>query len=214
MTPIVDEAEKSLKRERLIAAAAQVFAAKGYRKATMDEIARLAGTAKGTVYLYFKDKESLFYAVFEWLASASFENSTVIERNDLSAAQRLLALAEATVVFMTEHREMFPLTLEVWAAAGSTDSRERFATAMKDLYATYRLLIAEIIQNGQQRGELRSDLNAQALGSLLAGAVDGLLLQSWFDPDLNPLPLLRDFFDPLIRGMLTQPTETEPKEIN
>jgi len=201
MSPKTADSQKERKRQHYVASAAQVFAARGYHYATMDEIARLAGTAKGTLYLYFKDKESLFYAVFEWLTSMSFERSTAIERDTMPAPQRLRALADDATRFLAEHREMFPLTLEVWAAGGGTDSRERFAGALREMYARYRALIAHIIQTGQRQGELRADLDADALGAMLTGAVDGLLLQCWFDPSLDPEPLLDAFFEPLIRGM-------------
>jgi AcrR family transcriptional regulator len=201
MAPKHADADKELKRERLVTAAAQVFAARGYRNATMDEIAQAAGTAKGTLYLYFKDKEALFYAVFEWLTTQTLARDSTVSREEAPALQRLYALAEAAARFMAENREWFPLTLEVWAAAGSTESRERFATALREMYAQYRVVIADIIRTGQQRGELRADLDADALAAVLIGAMDGLLLQCWFDSSLDPLPLLQGFFEPLLRGM-------------
>jgi AcrR family transcriptional regulator len=201
MSPRISDTGKVLKRERLVAAAAQVFATRGYRNATMDEIAQAAGTAKGTLYLYFEDKEALFYAVFEWLTSQMLARDSAASREDAPAPERLYALAESAAEFMAENREWFPLTLEVWAAGGSTDSRERFATALREMYGQYRAAIAKIIRTGQKRGELRTDLDADALGAVLTGAMDGLLLQCWFDPSLDPLPLLQGFFDPLLRGM-------------
>ncbi|MEJ2381680.1 MAG: TetR/AcrR family transcriptional regulator [Gammaproteobacteria bacterium] len=201
MAPKRGDADKELKRERLVTAAAQVFAARGYRNATMDEIAQAAGTAKGTLYLYFKDKEALFYAAFEWLTAQTLGHYSGADNEEASASARLYALAEAAARFMAENREWFPLTLEVWAAGGSTQSRERFATALREMYAQYRAVIAAIIRTGQNRGELRADLDADALGAVLTGAMDGLLLQCWFDASLDPLPLLQGLFDPLLRGM-------------
>jgi AcrR family transcriptional regulator len=195
------DTDRELKRERLVTAAAQVFATRGYRNATMDEIAQAGGTAKGTLYLYFKDKEALFYAVFQWLTAQMLDRDSQFRSGDASASQRLRALAEAAAHFMDENRAWFPLTLEVWAAAGSTDSRQRFAIALREMYAQYRVVIADIIRTGQECGELRADLDADALGAVLTGAMDGLLLQCWFDPSLDPLPLLRGFFDPLLCGM-------------
>lgn len=203
------EAEKELKRERLVVAAAQVFATRGYRNATVDEIAQVAGMAKGTVYLYVEDKESLFYAVFEWLTAQTLERSAAVNQEKLRASQRLRLLAEGATRFLAEHREWFPLTLEVWAAGGSASSPERFANALRNMYAQYRELIAGIVRTGQARGELRADLDAEALGAVLTGALDGLLLQCWFDPTLNPLPLIEAFFVPLLRGMrIADPGET------
>lgn len=201
MTPKLSDTEKKIKREQLVAAAAQVFAARGYRNATVDEIAQLAGMAKGTVYLYVKDKESLFYAVFEWLTAQTLARSTAVDRSAMPAPERLQAMAEDIAQFVGEHREWFPLTLEVWAAGDSTDSRERFATALREMYAQYRASIADVVRTGQARSELRSGLDANALGAVLTGALDGLLLQCWFDPALDPLPLIRGFFEPLLRGM-------------
>ena len=204
MTPKHTDADKELKRERLVIAAAQIFATRGFRNATMEEIAQTAGTAKGTLYLYFQDKVALFYAVFEWLTAQTIERNSIVTREDAPAAQRLYALAEGAAQFMAENREWFPLTLEIWAAAGSEESRERFATALREMYAQYRVVIADIIRTGQKRGELRDELDADALGAVLIGAMDGLLLQCWFDSSLVPLPLLREFFVPLLRGMRTE----------
>src|SRR5438309_449369 len=51
------------KREAIIEAAMQLFTTKGYEPTTMAEVARKAGVAVGTVYLYFKNKSDLIYAV-------------------------------------------------------------------------------------------------------------------------------------------------------
>jgi AcrR family transcriptional regulator len=53
---------KARKRKRIVEAATEVFIKHGYRKANVDEIAELAGVAKGTIYLYFKNKSELLLA--------------------------------------------------------------------------------------------------------------------------------------------------------
>jgi len=189
------------KRLELVESAAAAFAERGYRRTTIDEIARRAGIAKGTVYLYFKDKEDLFYASFEWFSQQSMADAGPALAAAGDTGSRLRALAEAAARFMTEHRQWYPLTLEVWAAAGSHDARQRFADAMREMYHGYRQATAAIIAAGQASGELRADLDANALGAMLTGAVDGLLLQCWFEPSLDPLPLIQGLFEPLLRGM-------------
>ncbi len=71
MRPAVDKAER---RSDLLRAARKVFASHGYHDAKVDDIATQAGVAKGTFYLYFKDKRSIFVelvdAVFARIASA------------------------------------------------------------------------------------------------------------------------------------------------
>ena len=124
-----------------------------------------------------------------------------VGRAEAPSAERLYALAEAAAQFVAENREWIPLTLEVWTAGASRKSRQRFATALREMYVQHRKVIADIVRTGQTRGELRRDLDPDALGAALIGAMDGLLLQCWFDPALDSLQLLQGFVDPLMRGM-------------
>jgi len=61
------------RQEGILAAAFAVFAAHGYEATRIDEVARRAGIAKGTIYLYFRDKEQLFRAVVRSLLQKRFD---------------------------------------------------------------------------------------------------------------------------------------------
>ena len=63
--------QKLHRQEEILAAAFEVFAAHGYEATRIDEVARQAGIAKGTIYLYFRDKERLFQAVVRNLSQKS-----------------------------------------------------------------------------------------------------------------------------------------------
>ncbi len=65
--------QKIQRQEQILTAAFEVFAAHGYAAARIDEVARLAGIAKGTIYLYFRDKEKLFQAVVRNLIPKRFD---------------------------------------------------------------------------------------------------------------------------------------------
>lgn len=196
-------------REALLQAAIAMFSERGYQGATMEEIARRAGVAKGTPYLHFTDKAELFYAVFErWVKEAVAASATALAQAT-SARERLAALGTSAIDYMEAHREWYPLSLEVWAASGTPALRERFAQALKNLYAGYRGVAEAIIRAGQHAGEFRADIDGEALAALLTGAVDGLLLQCWFDPDLDAGKMLQGFFDVLIRG-IDNPRKGDP----
>lgn len=192
------------RRDSLIQAAAQVFSERGYQGSTMDEIARRAGVAKGTPYLYFSDKADLFYAVFERWASEAMAGSEEALEAPQDAPSRLLALALGAVAYMESHREMFPLTMEVWAASNTPALRERFASALGGLYQAYRAAVADIVREGQARLEIRAEVDAEAVASLLTGAIDGLFLQCWFDPKLPAERFVRGFIATLIEGLAPQ----------
>lgn len=200
------EERRSDRRASIIQAAMTVFAAHGYQGATMDEIARQAGVAKGTPYLYFTDKAGLFYAVFETWTAEALEASEKSMSSARNASEALTAIAINASDFMEEHREWFPLTLEVWSASSSPALRDRFAIALDDLYARYRGAVSGIIRLGQESKEFRDDLDADALAATLTGAIDGLFLQCWFDPTLDSKRLLKGLFDALMRG-ITRPSK-------
>ena len=65
--------QKMQRQEEILAAAFHVFAAHGYEATRIDEVARQAGIAKGTIYLYFRDKEQLFRAVVRSLVQKRFD---------------------------------------------------------------------------------------------------------------------------------------------
>lgn len=191
----------SSRRDSLILAAAQVFSERGYQGATMEEIARRAGVAKGTSYLHFEDKADLFYAVFEKWAQEAMAGAEGPVAAAPDAAGRLKALALSAGDYMASHREMMPLSLEVWAASNSPGLRDRFAQALGGLYAGYRRAVCGLIQEGQAVGEFRQEIDPEAVASLLTGAIDGLFLQCWFEPGLEAHRYVEGFFDALLKGL-------------
>jgi AcrR family transcriptional regulator len=65
LEPLTPERRRQQTREHLLAAAAEVFAARGFHGASLDEVAAVAGFTKGAVYSNFKNKEDLFLALFK-----------------------------------------------------------------------------------------------------------------------------------------------------
>ncbi len=193
--------DKKAKREQLTAAAVEVFARKGFQGASMEDVAEQAGVSKGSLYGYFKNKEDLFYATFEWFYERTMAEGMVALQQAPTARDKLLTLGRQTVTSLTENIELYPLTLECWAAAGSGEGRARFGQAMRSLYDQYRQLVESIMRLGQGYGEFRQDLDVPALASSLVGALDGLMLQLWLNPDLDAGRYFENFMAVLFQGM-------------
>jgi len=70
LKPTPRQQQKQHRQEAILAAAFEVFAAHGYEATRIDEVAQRAGIAKGTIYLYFRDKDRLFQAVVRNLIPA------------------------------------------------------------------------------------------------------------------------------------------------
>ena len=194
--------QKIEKRNQIIEAAARVFALKGYAGAAVADIAIQADIGKGTVYEYFDSKEDLFFAVFEWFQKKTEKAATVgISSLGGSAADRLKALNDSLMGLWDEIKDAFVLVMEFWAASSSTQMRQRFKSAFKQLYDNYRHLVSDLIREGIKSGQFRSDIKPEAVAAALVGTWDALFLQAWFDSSFDPAATANDFLDTVLRGL-------------
>jgi AcrR family transcriptional regulator len=194
------------KQQRIIEAAAQVFAQKSYAGAAVADIAVQAAVGKGTVYEYFDSKEDLFFAVFEWFMEKTGAAALVsISALGGSAAQRLNALSAAIMGMWDDIRDGFTLTMEFWAASASSQQQNRFKAAFRQLYREFREIVVALIRDGIQNGEFRTDINPEAVAAALVGTWDALFLQAWFDKAFDPASTAADFLEVVLRGLSSAP---------
>lgn len=190
------------KQERIIEAAALVFARKGYAGSSVADIAVQAEIGKGTVYGYFASKEDLFFAVFGWFINRTGAAAQVnISHLGGSAAQRLEALNDSVMGMWDDIRNVFTLTMEFWAASASSQMRDRFKEAFRRLYEEFRAIVVALIYDGIRRGEFRSDIDPASVAAALVGTWDALFLQAWFEKAFDPITTARKFLDVVIRGL-------------
>src|SRR5215469_14784240 len=78
---IPEKDDRTLREERILDAAATLLVRWGYRKTTIDDVAREAGVGKGTIYLHWKDKNELFMAAI-WRTSKQLSDETIRRIND------------------------------------------------------------------------------------------------------------------------------------
>ena len=194
--------DRPAKTGAILRAAAQVFAEQGYRAATMDAIAERAGIGKGTLYEYFRNKQELFFAVFDhYIASMERLARESIEVRSATTGARIRQAIHTVLAMSAEERDLFPLVFEFWSASASPDRQTRVATLFRGCYAKFRTLIAGQIREGQQNGEFDRTADASRIAAVLVGALDGLFLQAWFDPMLDPVSMGDDFVTVLLRGL-------------
>src|SRR5437588_9315210 len=95
-----DGAEDSAKRRQIMDGARAVFLAQGFDAASMGEIARVAGVSKGTLYVYFENKEELFDAIVGNECRAHAETIFSFDPNDHDVAAVLARLGVAYAQFL------------------------------------------------------------------------------------------------------------------
>lgn len=192
--------------QEICAAALEVFAEKGFAAARLDEIARLAGVSKGTLYLYFKSKEELFRAVVRSTVTPNVE----AVRSRIEAAEvpfpdivrMLLPMVAATAtkgrigsvakMVIGESRN-FPELAKVW-------HDEVVSKALATLAAA--------VAKAQERGVVRpGDPRLHAV-SIMGAMLMGLIWRETLEPvggapiDLNALAI--QHADTVLQGLLTE----------
>ena len=194
--------KREAKKKGIIEAAARVFARRGYSGTVMADIAEESGIGKGTLYEYFKSKEALFFAVFEWYLEKSGAKAQV-SLTDLgkTASERLKLCSQILMTAWEELRDIYSLTMEFWAASTSSQIKDRFKHAFQKGYREYRSLVAALIREGIAQGEFRNDLAVESVAAALVGTWDALLLQAWFDDGFDPVVMADGFMDALMGGL-------------
>jgi AcrR family transcriptional regulator len=94
---VVQEAEDSAKRRQIVEGARTIFRALGFDAASMGEIAKAAGVSKGTLYVYFKDKDELFHAIVEKECAFQAEGVFDFDVDDPDVARELTRMGIAYV---------------------------------------------------------------------------------------------------------------------
>jgi TetR/AcrR family fatty acid metabolism transcriptional regulator len=159
--------DRTDKRDALLRAAIDTFASRGFFNAQVADIARAAGVAAGTVYLYFRSKDDLLISIFERTMQEAIadgrrsvdaltdpvERLREIARLHLGRLGRDRALA---VVFQVELRQ-------------STKFMERFSSTQ---LREYLGIIRNVIADGQERRAFRSGISPTLAAKLFFGALD------------------------------------------
>lgn len=160
------------KRAAILDAALKLFSQYGYRRTSIDDIAREAEIAKGTVYLSFKSKEEIFRGLSRSLIQRMDADVEVARAAGGSIEERLVAALEAKFGFL------FETVFRSAHAAELMDSKNRLSA---DLFAQsgrrYMKVLREMIEEATRNGELapsRLDLGAGDLAQMLVAAAHGI----------------------------------------
>jgi TetR/AcrR family transcriptional regulator, fatty acid metabolism regulator protein len=155
------------KRRRILTAAVHVFARKGYFAARVSDIAKKAGVADGTIYLYFRGKEDVLVRLFDEVMSEHVVQAREAVRALSSAPERLRAIAERHLAVLGGNRDLavvFQVELRQ-----STRFMQRFTASWLHDYFE---LLDEVMEAGQRDGSLRGDVNRKLAAKMLFGALD------------------------------------------
>jgi TetR/AcrR family fatty acid metabolism transcriptional regulator len=158
------------RREQIVEAATQVFAEKGFRRATTREVARTAGVSEGTIYNYFEDKDSLLLAILDRLNETERRVADFEEGMAMDFRAFLEQYLRRRMSLIWENREVFRVVLSEMLV--NAELRERYLRHVMD--PTMRIA-EENFRSRIEQGEVLETDVPMAVRSV-AGSVLGVLV--------------------------------------
>ncbi|MFC5712716.1 TetR/AcrR family transcriptional regulator [Thalassorhabdus alkalitolerans] len=158
---------KGPKYEQIIEAAVRVIAKNGYHHAQVSKIAKEAGVADGTIYLYFKNKEDILISLFDekmgTFVSKIREELSTVE----SAAEKLSVLIKLHFKQLAADKHLAVVT-QLELRQSHSDLRQQINEILKD----YLSLMEEVIIEGKESGSFSSSLNEKLSRQMVFGTLD------------------------------------------
>ncbi len=162
---------KADKRERILRAAVKVFARKGFYATRVSEIAKAAGVADGTIYLYFESKDDVLVSLFQdriVKLIAALEEAIAAEGDFDARFRRVVELQLGLLDGRRELAEVVTVNLRQ-----SSKLLKQYATP---LFSQYLEVVAKLVADGQAEGAVRADVSPRVVARSLYGALDGVAM--------------------------------------
>ncbi|MBU8916679.1 TetR family transcriptional regulator [Bacillus sp. FJAT-29953] len=158
---------------QIIDAAVVVIAENGYHQAQVSKIAKQAGVADGTIYLYFKNKEDILISLFEEKMGSFIEKIDEEIAGKETAAEKLLVLVETHFQLLSEDYR-YAVVTQLELRQSNKELRMRINNVLKG----YLQVIDKIIMEGKETGEFYDNLDVRLARQMVFGTIDEIVT-SW-----------------------------------
>ena len=187
------------KKELIINAAIKVFADKGFYTANVADVAKEAGVADGTIYLYFKNKDDLLISLFETKMEEILQRFSSLLDSTQNAEEKLRQFIHLYFQMIEEDQnlaEVFQVELRQSSKFLKDYHNQKFIDFLN--------LIGDILHQGQSDGQFKTDISIHTMKLIIFGALDELARQ-WIlteDPQENLKQTADQTSNILIRSLL------------
>ena len=166
------------KEQEIIAAAASLFKEKGYRATTLEDIAAAVGMLKGSLYYYIRSKEELLYLVVRDPIRQAYNKLEEIVNSDAPVTAKITQAIANHVAIFHQHYPHIAVYLHDFHNV-MQKLKDNSIEAPKE----YQQLLAQLLQQGVDSGELRSDLDVTVAGYAILGMCNWMY--RWYKPEGN-----------------------------
>ena len=199
------DARKARQRQRILDAARGVFFREGFMSANLDEVAGLAGVAKGTLYRYFENKADLYVAILAENGQVFEDRMREAGKGSGSAADRLRSISRFYLAHWTQHSEYFQI---FWALENQNvigDLPKELVGDVTKLWQQCLGVLEAVLRDGIDAGEF-AECDPWEVANILWTVANGLIQTELVAPrrELRGKPLeqvFEDMVELFLRGL-------------
>jgi AcrR family transcriptional regulator len=178
------------KKDSILGAATELFSKKPYHMVVMDDIAKKARVAKGTLYYHFRSKEDLYVALLQ----DGLDNLLMRLKAESSADAigNLKLFINSLAVFFSERKDFFEVLRR--------EEGKLLSKKLKDCYektCSIRDLLHSILNKGIAEGYFRKDMDIQTISEIIIG-----MIKSAISDNIEPQRLSKTIVDMLLHGIM------------
>ena len=169
----------SEKYHQILEAAVKIFAKHGFYSSTVAQIAKAAGVADGTIYLYFKNKDDILIQFYEYKTRLVFERFRKAVNEADTAQEKLTNLVRIHLAEFQKDKDM-----AIVYQAETHQRRNLAQEVIKEMSKMYREIISDVVEIGQEQGHIRRNLYMGLVMRYITGAMDGVI-NAWIHADFS-----------------------------
>lgn len=168
-------AKELTKKEIIMKAAVKVIAAKGYHSCRTLDISTEAGVAYGSLYQYFKSKEDILLSIFQDTWNRMIHKINTLNKTEDSPVSKIIKVSD----FIFKSQQQDPDLMKVMIM-DLPRLNQFYSSEYQKLYQSFFIGIADIVADGQRRGQINNDVIPIIAAFAIFGAVDNAIRQHVF----------------------------------
>ena len=197
--------QREASTEKILASAHKLFVSKGYRSATVDDIASACELTKGAVYFYFPTKAAILLALLDEIEDVLVRKMVArVSQAGPLVADKLVAFLHSGAGMGNEKPELILLfILMLLEFNGAEDEIE---LRVKAIYQQICMSVEEVVHRGKLAGEFRTDLETHEIAAIVMAMYNGTFMEWYCRPNyLKGRELVRAAREITLRGIIKQP---------
>ncbi len=200
--------EREQRYDDILGAAKRIFFTKGFNDTTMDDIANEAELSKGTLYLYFRNKEDLAHAIMYESFHYLKEKMDSAIRGGGSGMERIRRIVGIIPEYYTNHADYFDFARNIdYKITSQAEESNMAPQCMRIIDEIIDMLIA-VLQDGKEDGTIRGDIEPEKMAILCANIVTSFMKQLSVLGDIinqrgqyEPRELLEHMLELMVRSL-------------